>query len=612
MIHSFRLRLALYSALLAGLALAAFGFGSHWLIRSVKLDAIDRTLLSHVEREAGRAPAVGPYGAEWARAESNIATSLALRDSRDLSMLVIHADGELFYRSPSWPDGLTAESFTWPRVGTPSAGMSNLPALISSAAAEESPPAWQLAQFRPPPGGRPPPGERPLPGERPPRPEENAPSTEGSRPPPRPDTPLPSLQERYRPPASPPSGAMPPGTVAPLPEQRPVELPPPPVPAAEPPASNIANEPRLAPPAPLAPPAELQAEPPPRPARPVSTVLTRTLGGESWRIALGATHRARVATAVNLRSLNEEMRGIRNAFLFALPVALFFVGLGAWLLSGRALHPLQKLTDTTRRVTAEGLDQRIAASGEDDEFAELIELYNGMLERLGRSFRQAHRFSADAAHELKTPLAILQGQLERAINNAEPGSPMQAELTGILDEVRRLTTISRKLLLLSQADAGRLAIHRESFDLSATLADMLEDTQMLAPHLQVSAEIEPNLTLSADSALLRQVLHNLISNAIKYNVDQGWIRITAKRWPRQIDVVVGNASTGIPKEDRGKLFQRFYRADPAHNSKVEGVGLGLALSREIARAHGGDLGFRIDHDNAVHFTLSLPTDPQSH
>jgi signal transduction histidine kinase len=256
--------------------------------------------------------------------------------------------------------------------------------------------------------------------------------------------------------------------------------------------------------------------------------------------------------------------------------------------------------------------------GEDKEFAGLIEVFNSMLARLDRSFKQASRFSADAAHELKTPLAIVQGQLERAIGQVEDGSPMQANLTSILDEVQRLSTISRKLLLLSQADAGRLSISGAPFDMTAALQDLLEDTCMLAPHLQVNADIAPQLTVQGDASLLRQVLHNLISNAIKYNTPpagaQGWIAIQAKRRLNGIEVTVSNASEGIAPDLRDKVFERFFRVDSAHSRAVEGVGLGLSVSREIARAHGGDLTLQSENAGsgkaaglgAVHFMLRLP------
>ena len=280
--------------------------------------------------------------------------------------------------------------------------------------------------------------------------------------------------------------------------------------------------------------------------------------------------------------------------------------MGAWVISGSALRPIRKLTAAAQRVTATGLDQRIAAGGEDREFGQLVDVFNGMLERLQRSFEQAYRFSGDAAHELKTPLAILQGQVEHAINSAEPGSAVQEALTGILDEVRRLSTISRKLLLLSQADAGKLNVYREPFALSEALAGLAEDARMLAPHLKVTADIPPDITISADSSLLKQVLHNLISNAIKYNLEDGWIRITLSAPAAQVKVALGNASLGIPPREQERIFERFYRADAARNRRVEGVGLGLTLAREIARAHGGDLSCAVGNDGSVDFVLTLP------
>jgi heavy metal sensor kinase len=345
---------------------------------------------------------------------------------------------------------------------------------------------------------------------------------------------------------------------------------------------------------------------PPSPGpRPASSLIFRDINGEQWRLGMASLQSSRVLIGVNIRTIDGDMTGVRNAFLVAIPFALILVGLGAWVLSSRALRPLKKLTDATRKVTAQGLDKRISSVGKDQEFAELIEVYNGMLERLERSFMQANRFSADAAHELKTPLAILQGQLERAIHQAEDGTALQAELTSILDEVRRLSTISRKLLLLSQADAGRMNVFKESFNLTAALDDLLEDTQMLAPHLKVTSSIEPQLLIQADSSLMRQVLHNLISNAIKYNLESGWIHIAARRDAQSIEVSVSNASHGIPLADESKLFERFYRADTAHSRQVEGVGLGLSLSREIARAHGGELWLKSQHDQSVEFALSL-------
>ena len=382
-----------------------------------------------------------------------------------------------------------------------------------------------------------------------------------------------------------------------------------PPPGVAPPGAS--REPHFAPDPP--PPGEdqpppLEADMPIPGPRPATSVIFRDLNGSQWRMGLASLEGSRVLIGVNARIIDADMVNVRNAFFVAIPFALILVSLGAWVLSSRAIRPLRKLTVATRQVTAQGLDQRLSSLGKDLEFVELIEVYNAMLERLERSFKQANRFSADAAHELKTPLAILQGQLERAIHQANDDTPLQRELTSILDEVRRLSTISRKLLLLSQADAGRMKVFKEAFDLTAALKDLLEDSQMLAPHLRVTSAIEPGLIVAADSSLLRQVLHNLISNAIKYNLEPGWIHIAARRTAPRIEVCISNASAGIAVADEGKLFERFYRADTAHSRQVEGVGLGLSLSREIARAHGGELTLKDQTGQSIEFALLLPAE----
>jgi signal transduction histidine kinase len=230
-----------------------------------------------------------------------------------------------------------------------------------------------------------------------------------------------------------------------------------------------------------------------------------------------------------------------------------------------------------------------------------------MLERLERSFTQASRFSADAAHELKTPLTILQGELERTLQQVEPGSEVQQRLSNLLDEVGRLSSIMRKLLLLSLADAGQMSLYLVAVDMSELLMEMVEDVELLSPYLRVQSNIPHGLKVQGDRDLLIQVLQNLLSNAIKYNLPNGWIEIQAYQTQTKLHVKIINASKEIPASDRSRLFDRFYRGDRAHTRKVEGIGLGLSLAREIVRAHGGDL--ILDSTTSMGqtaFTLTLP------
>ncbi|MEG4115937.1 ATP-binding protein [Microcoleus sp. N9_B4] len=325
-----------------------------------------------------------------------------------------------------------------------------------------------------------------------------------------------------------------------------------------------------------------------------------------WRVGAIHSPQTQIAIAVNLQAIDREMASIGNIFLISIPVVLLFVAGGAWLISRSILYPIGRLTIAIRNVTVQGLDRRVPDGATDIEFVELIFVFNQMLERLERSFKQASRFSGDAAHELKTPLAILQGQLERALHQVESGSEVQQTLSNLLDEVRRLSEITRKLLLLSHADAGRMGLHLVEVNLSALLSEIAEDMELLAPHLDVQMAIAPNLYIKGDRDLLVQVLQNLVGNAIKYNLPKGWLRLQANCQGKRVIVKIVNSSQDISLRERDRIFERFHRGDSTQIQKIEGSGLGLSLAREIARAHGGDIKLDAAILGQTGFILSLP------
>jgi signal transduction histidine kinase len=312
-----------------------------------------------------------------------------------------------------------------------------------------------------------------------------------------------------------------------------------------------------------------------------------------------------LAIAANLNALRQEMTTLRRIYALTIPGLLLVIGGGAWAIAGQALRPVRQLSQSVNQVTAQGLHQRVPADP-DPEFAPLINAFNAMLERLERSFQQASRFSGDAAHELKTPLTILQGELERAIQQVETGSAAQQTLSQLLDQVRHLSGIVRKLLLLSLADAGQMSIQRQPVDFSTLVQDQLEDLSLLAPDLEVTAEIEPGLEVMGDRDLLAQLIQNLITNAAKYNLPQGWVQIQARRAQSQVQLTLTNATTPLTPVEASRLFERFYRGEPARDRQTEGLGLGLSLAREIARAHGGDLVLTPSPVGEARFDLHLP------
>ncbi len=192
------------------------------------------------------------------------------------------------------------------------------------------------------------------------------------------------------------------------------------------------------------------------------------------------------------------------------------------------------------------------------------------------------------------------------MQQAEAGSEIQQRLGDVLDEVHRLSEIVRKLLLLSLADAGQMSLYKAEVDLPAILAEMVDDLELLAPGLTVHPSIAENLRVWGDRDLLVQVLQNLFSNAIKYNLPHGWLRVYAHQQDEMVLVTLTNTSKEIPAADRHRIFDRFHRGDPAHTRKVEGTGLGLSLAREIARAYGGDLALASAAPAQTSLTLSLP------
>ena len=329
-----------------------------------------------------------------------------------------------------------------------------------------------------------------------------------------------------------------------------------------------------------------------------------------WRVMTLANDEVAVTIAMDLAGVHAEIAHFQRSLLVVAPLGLLLIVAGGWLLGHMALRPVNLIARTAESVTARKLDARIPDARADTEFRRLILLINGMLERLERSFQQATRFSADAAHELKTPLAILQAQTERCLQRAADGSPEQREYAEQLEEIQRLKTILRKLLLLSQADSGQLPLSLETVNLAALVRASADDVQMLAPGRKVVLHVPAELFVKGDTDLLNQAVENLISNAFKFGDADGVIEIELALCNDRAVLTVANTGAPIPEADRGKIFERFYRADKSRNRKIEGSGLGLSLAREIARAHGGELTLERSDAQLTMFALAIPLDKQ--
>ncbi|MCB1120529.1 MAG: HAMP domain-containing protein [Verrucomicrobiae bacterium] len=311
--------------------------------------------------------------------------------------------------------------------------------------------------------------------------------------------------------------------------------------------------------------------------------------------------------AVSKDRMEEEMQAVSKAFVLALPLALAFIGIGAWLVSQQAIRPVNRLAASAENTTVEGLHRRIPESRNAVEFARLTQVYNEMLSRLEHSFAQASRFSSDAAHELNTPITILMGHLDDALQNAVPGSEEQSRYSLLLEEVQRLREIIDKLLLLSRADSGQLKLDKKVFNFSELLMESVEDAREFAPNLEWRININTAISLNGDPNLVRQIVSNLISNSIKYNKPDGYIEVSlTKENHAMVKLQVANSGTEIPEEQAALIFDRFYRIDPSRNRSIKGLGLGLPLAKEFTDLHGGKLELTENSSGRIAFSLLLP------
>ncbi len=353
---------------------------------------------------------------------------------------------------------------------------------------------------------------------------------------------------------------------------------------------------------------------PARPDRDARPVEFRTIerGDRSWRIGTVAEDGVRVDVALDLAPHRAAIDHVHRILAGAIALALTVAAAGGWWMAGRAIRPIADVTRLAESLGADDLARRIPETATDREFARLIEVLNGMFARLERSFEQAARFSADASHELRTPLTIMQGEVEAALSRVEPGGDAERALTIQLEEIHRLKALVDRLLLLARADRGCLVARAVTFDLSELVRDSIDDASAVATadRIEFDVHLAAGVLVAGDPGLLERAVRNMLDNAVRHNRPDGRVEVEVANARGTARVRVANTGPSIAPADRDRIFDRFFRADPSRSRRIDGVGLGLALAREIARAHRGDLVLEPQGVQGVNvFTLILPDVP---
>jgi len=297
-----------------------------------------------------------------------------------------------------------------------------------------------------------------------------------------------------------------------------------------------------------------------------------------------------VAQVMTARSL--MLRDARIALGVGLPLVILIASIGGWWLAGKSLTPVDDMAQQAQRIGASNLHQRLPVANPADELGRLATVFNGLLGRLESAFETQARFAADASHELRTPVAVISGEAEFALSREDRSRDELREALRIVgDQSRRLRTIVDNLFFLARADSGEPMLHATPLHLHDLLEDSVRSVRSLAAAREVTVQLtgDEDAPIVGDEGLLRRAIDNLLVNAIKYSRQGGAVdvQLTDARSVWHADV--RDTGMGIAPEATGRLFERFFRADDARaGQSVDGAGLGLAITRWIARAHGGE------------------------
>jgi len=330
----------------------------------------------------------------------------------------------------------------------------------------------------------------------------------------------------------------------------------------------------------------------------IAAVRAGTPTGESYLIEVG----------ISAAPVDALFRHVLWLLGLCLPVVVAFAAAGGYVLVGRALDPVDRIAAKAEQISQHNLDERLPIAQTGDELERLSLALNHMIGRLDDAFQNSKRFVADASHELRTPLTILRGELEELAQDRHLGPAPRERLGSLLEEVERLTKIVERLFALSRLDAGEAQAERVRFDLAEMATATAAQLALLAEdrRIALSWEAPAPVWVEGDRARLKQVVVNLLDNAIKYTPELGSVRLRVDAAEDRAVLEVDDTGIGIAAEALPHVFDRFYRADKARSRSPDGAGLGLAIVKSICSAHHGEVDAFSVVGKGSRFRVRLP------
>lgn len=307
-----------------------------------------------------------------------------------------------------------------------------------------------------------------------------------------------------------------------------------------------------------------------------------------------------------LEAFEHELNELLFTFFLTGPLTILVAISGGYFLASRVLRPVQEMTQAAKAISADSLHERIAIINPHDELGVLGETLNQMIERLEQSFIEIRRFTADAAHELRTPLAIIRNEAEVTLRSPRSEGEYCHVLENVLDETNQLSLVADQLLFLCRQDAGLSPPVRETVTVDKLLIEVVSNMQAVAHEKHVSIVLgdNPACQMLGDRQQLNRVFYNLIDNAIKYTNSHGRISVSSCVQANEVTIRVSDNGCGIPPEHLPKIFDRFYRVDASRTAN--GTGLGLAICQSIVRGCGGVIVAQSTVGEGTTFTVRLP------
>lgn len=314
-----------------------------------------------------------------------------------------------------------------------------------------------------------------------------------------------------------------------------------------------------------------------------------------------------IQVGTHLRFVRKNLVHFRNNILIALIIVLALGTLGGWVLARRSLSPIGYIASKTKTITSKNLSERLQARGTGDEMDELIQTINEMIARLEDSFKRISEFTADASHELKTPICALKGEAEVLLSKARTLEEYQEGVAQFIERFDYMNRMINDLILLSKADASQGELKMIPLRLDTLINDLAPLFQILAEQKGLALKIGPTeeVMVKGDKLRLQQLFTNLIDNAIKYTL-KGSIQISLEKNKETAIVRIHDTGIGIPKDERENIFKRFYRVDKSRSRDKGGIGLGLSIAQWIAQAHQGKIEVESELNKGSTFTVSLP------